>query len=543
MTLTQQRNVHQPYTWWKHGVIYQIYPRSFYDSNDDGIGDIPGIIEKFDYLVDLGIDAIWLSPIYTSPMYDCGYDISDYYSIDPSFGTLEDFKKLLAIAHSKNIKIIMDMVLNHTSHLHPWFIESSSSKDNPKRNWYIWHDPVNGKYPNNWKSAYLTSAWEFHQPTGQYYLHSFLKEQPDLNWHNPEVKQAMFNVMRYWLDMGVDGFRFDVINYCYKDKKLKNNPFSLNPFDEQIEKYNKNRPENYILVQEIRKLLDSYENRMAVGEVFCYPPGNPQLSASYLCNGNGLHLAFDFSLLYQPFNARKIYTCLKRWYSAIPENCWPCNVLSNHDQPRYADKHSQDDNDSVKRLLALMLLTLPGTPFIYYGEEIGMKNSSIPLRAIVDPAGKRFWPLYKGRDCSRTPMQWSDEANAGFTNSLSWIPIDSNYRTINVKNQLKDRYSLLNFFKDCIRIRKKHPALTHGTWKPILKGRQGVLAYIRQTNQETLCIILNFNNHPSSIHYHLEAQWKVLFSTHRSKFEHFADIRLQCYPFEATILQKIGELA
>lgn len=542
MTLIQQLNVHHPYTWWKHGVIYQIYPRSFYDSNDDGIGDIPGIIEKFDYLVDLGIDAIWLSPIYTSPMYDCGYDISDYYSIDSSFGTLEDFKKLLAIAHSKNIKIIMDMVLNHTSHMHAWFIESSSSKDNPKRNWYIWHDPVKGKTPNNWKSAYLTSAWEFHQPTGQYYLHSFLKEQPDLNWHNPEVKEAMFNVMRYWLDMGVDGFRFDVINYCYKDKKLRNNPFSLNPFDEQIERYNKNRPENYTLVQEIRKLLDLYKNRMSVGEVFCYTPGNPQLSASFLCNGNGLHLAFDFSLLYQPLNARKMYTCLNRWYNAIPENCWACNVLSNHDQPRYADKHSQDDSDSVKRLLALMLLTLPGTPFIYYGEEIGMKNSSIPLRAIVDPAGKKFWPLYKGRDCSRTPMQWSDETNAGFTNSLSWIPIDSNYRTINVKSQLKDRYSLLNFFKDCIRIRKKHPALTHGTWKPILKGRQGVLAYIRQTNQETVCIILNFNNHPVSIHYHLEAQWKVLFSTHRSKFEHFADIRLKCYPFEATILQKLGEL-
>ncbi len=541
MISTQLHSIKQ-HVWWKHGIIYQIYPRSFYDSNDDGIGDIPGIIEKFDYLVSLGIDAIWLSPIYSSPMYDCGYDISDYYSIDPCFGTLSDFKNLLAIAHSNNIKIIMDMVLNHTSHMHPWFIESSSSKDNPKRNWYIWHDGKKGNPPNNWKSAYLTTAWEWHQPTQQFYLHSFLKEQPDLNWRNPEVKQAMFDVMRYWLDMGVDGFRLDVINYCYKDKRFRNNPFSFNPFNEQIEKYNRNRPENYVLVQEIRELIDSYDNRMVVGEVFCYPPGNPELSASYLFNGKGLNLAFDFSLLYQPFDARKIYTCIKHWFNAIPENCWPCNVLSNHDQPRYTDKYSNDHNDAIKRLLALLLLTLRGTPFIYYGEEIGMKNCSIPLRHIVDPAGKRFWPLYKGRDSARTPMQWSDEANAGFTRGCSWLPIDSNYRTINVKHQIKDRYSLLSFFRDVIQLRKKHPALTHGTWQPIEKGRNGILAYIRRSDDETLCIILNFNHRSTLLHYHYEAQWKVLYSTHRSKFEHFADLRLQCYPYEATILKKIGDL-
>ncbi len=542
MTLTAQHN-QQKHIWWKHGVIYHIYPRSFYDANDDGIGDLPGIIEKFDYLIDLGIDAIWLSPIYVSPMYDWGYDIRDYYNIDPCFGTLDDFKKLLAIAHSNNIKIIMDMVLNHTSHLHPWFIESFSSLDNPKRNWYIWHDPVNGKTPNNWKSAYLSSAWQWHEPTQQFYLHSFLKEQPDLNWHNPEVKEEMFNVMRYWLDIGVDGFRLDVINYCYKDNRLRNNPFSLNPFNEQIEKYNRNRPENYTLVQEIRQRIDSYNDRMVVGEVFSYPPGNPELSASYLCNGKGLNLAFDFSLLYQPLDARKIYKSIKRWYNAIPQNCWPCNVLSNHDQPRYADKHNSDNTDAVQRLLALMLLTLRGTPFIYYGEEIGMKNCSIPLRHIKDPAGKRFWPIYRGRDCSRAPMQWSDEPNAGFSRSCSWLPIDSNYRTINVKNQIKDRYSLLNFFKDCIHLRKKHTALTYGLWEPLEKGKHGIFAYLCKTDQETLCIILNFNNNPTMLNHRYEAQWKVLYSTHRSKFEHFADLRMQCYPYEATILQKVGDLS
>ncbi len=523
-------------------MIYQIYPRSFFDANDDGIGDLPGIIKKFDYIVDLGIDAIWLSPIYMSPMHDCGYDISDYYNIAPCFGTLEDFKTLLAIAHSNNIKVIMDMVLNHTSHVHPWFIESSSSKDNDKSDWYIWHDGKKGKKPNNWKSAYLESAWEWNQIRQQYYLHSFLKEQPDLNWHNPKVKEAMFNIMRYWLDIGVDGFRLDVINYCYKDRRLRNNPFSINPFSEQTEKYNRNRPENYVLVKEIRELIDSYDNRMVVGEVFSYPPGNPELSASYLLDGKGLNLSFDFSLLYQPFNARKFYQCIKRWYNTIPKTGWPCNVLSNHDQPRYGDKHSNDDSDSINRLLALLLLTLWGTPFIYYGEEIGMKNSTIPLKNIVDPAGKRFWPIYKGRDRARTPMQWSDEANAGFSNFASWLPIDSNYRTINVKNQIKDRYSLLNFFKDCIRLRKKHSALTCGLWEPLVKGKHGILVYLRKNDYETLCIILNFTNSPTLLNYRYEAQWKVLYSTHRSRFEHFADLRIQCYPYEATILQKVGDL-
>jgi len=543
MTSIQQHNKHpHDYLWWKHGVIYQIYPRSFYDANDDGIGDLPGIIKKFDYLIDLGIDAIWLSPINTSPMYDCGYDVSDYYSIDPIFGTLKDFKELLAIAHSNNIHIIMDMVLNHTSQLHPWFVESSSSRYNMKNDWYIWHDGFNGKPPNNWKSAYLSSAWKKNEMRRQYYLHSFLKEQPDLNWHNQQVKHAMFDMMQYWLDLGVDGFRFDVINYCYKDKNLRNNPFSFKPFNDQIEKYNKNGLESYILVQEIRKLIDKYDNRMTVGEVFSYPPGNPALSASYLCKGKGLHLAFDFSLLYQPFDSHKIYRCIKNWYNHIPEHCWPCNVLSNHDQQRYADKFSQEDNDSIKRLMALLLLTLWGTPFIYYGEEIGMKNTSIPLHKIVDPAGKRFWPIYKGRDCARTPMQWSDEANAGFSHTMCWLPIDSNYRTINVKHQLKDRYSLLNYYKDLIRLRKNHYALTHGSWEPLIKGKNGIIAYIRKADSETLCMLLNFNDHATHIHHHYEAQWKVLFSTHRSRFEHFADLRIDCYPFEATILQKIGDL-
>ncbi|MFH0976382.1 MAG: alpha-glucosidase [Spirochaetota bacterium] len=532
------------FTWWKHGVIYQIYPRSFYDSNGDGVGDIPGIIHKLDYLSGLGIDAVWLSPVNTSPMHDFGYDIRDYRGIDPVFGTFRDFENFIHEAHKRNIRIIMDLALNHTSYLHPWFIESASSRNNEKRDWYIWHDGKNGRPPNNWRSAFLGSAWEWHEATGEFYLHSFLREQPDVNWRNPELKKAMFGELRFWLDRGIDGFRLDVINWFIKDSRFRRNPFSLKPLTNQVEKYNRNRPETHAIVKEMRGLVNEYDDRMLVGEVFSYPPGDPQLSASYLGNGEDeLHLSFDFSMMYRPWDARKFYHCIKHWYSHIPDKGWPCNVLSNHDQPRNYNRFNNNaDSEKRARVAAVMLLTLRGTPFMYYGEEIGMKNFRIPRAKLADPAGKKFWPIYTGRDCSRTPMQWSPETNAGFSKGRLWLPVDMDYKNKNVEIQSKDEYSLLNFYRKLINIRKKKKALTHGTSRIASKGMHGIFAYIREYKKETLCIALNFTRKSVSLNAGHKGQWKVVFSTHRSSREHFTHLHYKLYPFEATIIEKIGEL-
>lgn len=531
--------------WWKHGIIYQIYPRSFYDSGGDGIGDIQGIIEKLDYFSYLGIDAVWLSPVNVSPMHDFGYDICDYRDIDPVFGTLHDFDSLIKNAHRRGIRLIMDLALNHTSYLHPWFVESSSSINNPKRSWYIWHSGNNGKPPNNWISAFFGSAWEWHEPTGQFYMHSFLKEQPDVNWRDPELKQAMFNVLRFWLDRGVDGFRLDVVNWFIKDERFRNNRFSLNPFSNKIEKYNRNRPETHNIFKEIRKLINKYNDRMLVGEVFCYPPGDPSFSASFLGNGEDeLHLTFDFSLMYKNWNALKFYHCIKHWFSHIPDTGWPCNVLSNHDQPRNYNRCGNNNSTSEKqaKVSAVLLLTLRGTPFIYYGEEIGMKNFRIPRSKIADPAGKKFWPLYIGRDCARTPMQWSSEKNAGFTTGNVWLPVCMDYKKVNVKNQAHDKYSLLNFYRKVIKIRKQKMCLTHGTWKAVSKGLYGILAYIREYKEETICVVLNFTKKPQTLNAGHRGQWKVLFSTHRTPNEHFVSLHFKLYPYEASIIEKIGIL-
>ncbi|TAL35482.1 MAG: alpha-glucosidase [Spirochaetes bacterium] len=531
-------------TWWKHGVLYQVYPRSFYDSNGDGIGDIPGITQKLDYLAWLGIAGIWLSPVNKSPMLDFGYDISDYRAIDPVFGTMGDFDTLLRESHRREIRIIMDMVMNHTSNLHPWFLESSSSRGNPRRDWYIWHDGRGGRSPNNWRSAFLGSAWEWHAGTGQFYLHSFLKEQPDVNWRNPELRDAMHGEMRFWLDRGVDGFRLDVANWFIKDAKLRSNPFSFYPLSNRLEKYNRNRPESHDIMKGLRRVVDEYGDRMLVGEVFCYPPGDPALSASYLGDGRDeLNLAFDFSIMYRRFNAWRYYRCIRKWYNRIPDNGWPCNVFSNHDQPRNYDRHSgAGDADRRARVTAMLLLTLRGTPFLYYGEEIGMRNSRIPRAQIKDPAGRKFWPIYAGRDPARTPMQWSAAINAGFTGGKVWLPVCIDYLDVNVEAQAADRFSLLNFYRSLIELRNRHGALSHGNWKPLVKGLKGIFAFTRTYREEKLCVVLNFTRGSTEFHAGKPGQWKVLFSTHRSSREHFTELRMRMYPYEGTILEKIGEL-
>ena len=314
------------WVWWKHGVIYEIFPKSFYDSNNDGVGDIQGIILKLDYLSSIGVDAIWLTPIYESPMFDFGYDVSNYREIDPVFGTLNDFKTLLEEAHKRNIYVILDMVLNHTSHLHSWFLESKSSIDNPKRDWYIWKEGVKNKPPNNWLSSWGGSAWEKDEATGQYYFHSCMKEQPDLNWRNKEVVEAVFDEVRYWLDMGVDGFRLDVINWIVKDKRFRDNPSYSRILNIQRHLFDRNRKGAHRIARKFRLMLDEYDDRMAVGEVFSFPPGNPKRYASYLGKGDELNLAFDFSLMYRTWNAASFYKSIKKWYKLVAGKGWPSIV-------------------------------------------------------------------------------------------------------------------------------------------------------------------------------------------------------------------------
>jgi len=526
------------WVWWKHGVFYHIYPRSFNDSNNDGIGDINGIIQKLDYLSDLGITAIWISPIYTSPMQDFGYDISDYWNIDPIFGNLEDFKHLLIEAHERGIKIVMDLVMNHTSHHHTWFLESRSSKDNPKRDWYIWRDGRKKNKPNNWRSAFGSSAWEYDNTTGQYYLHSFFREMPDLNWRNKELRKTFFNGVRFWLDLGVDGFRLDVINMIVKDKKFRNNPLFFGIPWIQKHVYTRNRPKSRRITHLLRKLLDEYDDRMCVGEIYALPPGDPATAADYLGSGDdSVHLAFDFSLMFQPWNARKFYTCLKNWYGHIPQNGWACNVLSNHDLFRSINRFGRKRHLYEKsRLMAVLLLTLKGTPFIYYGEEIGMTNGQLRKNQIADPLGKRFWPFFKGRDRARTPMQWTSENHAGFSKHTPWLPVNQNYSELNVEVESGTPDSILNFYKKLICLRNDTENLQSGDWVPVIKGEKGILAYLRNLNNKKILVLLNFRRRSGNIFLPDPVRGNVLISTHRKEGTVFKTGEDHIYPYEATVI-------
>lgn len=527
--------------WWKHSVIYHIYPLSFYDSNDDGKGDIPGIIKKLDYLSELGVDAIWLSPVYTSPMIDFGYDVSDYCDIDTVFGTMNDFKKLLQEAHSRGIRVIMDMIMNHTSHLHPWFLESKSSRyNNPKRDWYIWHNPKKRSRPNNWKSALGGSAWKYDKTTKQYYLHTFLKEQPDLNWRNKYMRKAFFDIMEFWLKMGIDGFRFDAINMIVKHANLRNNPALFGIFKYKDKWSTRNQPYSYTVIRMMRKLFDKYENKVSIGEIYMLPPGNPVISSSYLGKGNDmLDLTFDFSIIFRWWNARRYYNCIRNWYEHIPDKGWPSLVLSNHDLCRSYNRFGVGFHKREKaKVAAVLLLTLKGTPFIYYGEEIGMKNSAIAKSQLQDPIGKRFWPFYKGRDMARTPMQWNDKQNAGFTNGLPWSPINSGYTTTNIERQKEDKDSLFNIYKTLIKLRKEFKPLNAGEWEPLLYGKKGVIAYARVHDDEKIIVILNFTARNKKTQLNNTSEWHVLFSTHRQNAESVHLVNVKLFPFEAIVLNR-----
>jgi alpha-glucosidase len=529
--------------WWQTAVIYQIYPRSFADSDGDplratvaqgnspaqrtsradGTGDLRGVISRLDYLNDgtprsLGVDAIWLSPFFPSPGYDFGYDVSDYCAVDPLFGTMADFDELVREAHRRGIRIILDLVLNHTSHLHPWFVESRSSRESPKRDWYIWQDPGRlGGPPNNWESVFGGKAWKWDARTRQYYYHMFLEQQPDLNWRNPETLRAILDVFRFWLDRGADGFRLDVADAYFKDSMMRSNPpaIGIRGYERQQHIYDKDQQELIGAFREIRELLDSYGERMAVGEMM----GGPADAVRY-CGKGLLPLTFNFDFTHQRWNPRGFLKAIEQYESALGDDGWPCYVLSNHDVVRHATRYGGRFPEARAKVAAALLLTLRGTPFLYHGEEIGMREGRIPRALIQDPPGRKYWPLYKGRDGCRTPFQWNAGPGAGFTAGEPWLPINPDYQELNVEAQDGDPDSVLSFYRRLIWLRKKTPALREGSFRSIGRPSGKALVYLRETKSQKVLVALNFFKSPCrlALKERLPAgRWRLLLSSHAEK--------------------------
>ena len=548
--------------WWQTGVIYQIYPLTFADANGDGVGDLQGIIKKLDYLNDgnsnsetsLGIDAIWLSPINQSPMIDNGYDISDYYDISDTFGTLEDFETLLAESHKRGIKVIFDLVINHTSNQHGWFLESSSSQDNPKSDWYHWQDPApNGGVPNNWLSYFGGTGWTFNEARKQYYYHSFHENQPDLNWRNPEVKAAIFQMIRFWLDKGVDGFRLDASSVYSKDEYYRYNPVKFgatnkNNYHNYHHLYDKNLPENHQLIREIRKIIDEYDERVLIGETFI---DNRLYDSTifYGVNNDELHLAFTFEFPFSPWYPGYLQREIAKKELITPPGAWPAYFLDNHDIPRHLSRWIEcslcTNPLGIAQAAAAILLTVRGTPFLYYGQEIGMvDNLDIPPdkiqdKVIVKSETEELPPL---RDGARTPMQWNDTVNAGFSFGKDiepWLPVHQNYQEVNVAEQLKDRDSIFHFYRQLIKARKNSEALRIGNWETLIDYPYEHLAYIRETKSEKVLIIINFSYEKDlEIDEFIPREnWQVLVSNVLETGK-IIDLPSTLQPFEVSVLKK-----
>jgi alpha-glucosidase len=476
--------------WWQSAIIYQIYPRSFQDSNEDGVGDLGGIIRRIGYLHDLGIDAIWLSPVHPSPQADFGYDISDYCGIDPLFGTLADFDALIAATHAFGMKLLLDLVPNHTSDQHPWFQESRASRASSKRDWYIWRDPApDGGPPNNWLSEFGGSAWAYDELTGQYYYHAFLAAQPDLNWRNPAVREAMHEVMRFWFRRGVDGFRIDVIWHLVKDDQFRDNPPNPQmgpgeaPYRRLVPLHTTDRPEVHDVIAGLRRVADEFPDRLLIGEI--YLPLE-RLVAYYGADLSGVHLPFNFTLLDTAWTAAAIAKHINDYEAALPRGGWPNWVLSNHDRPRIATRVGT----AQARIAAMLLLTLRGTPTLYYGDEIGMVQVAIPPDRIRDPFEKNVPGLGLGRDGARTPMQWEASRHAGFSRAAPWLPLAPDARSRNVEAQRGDPTSLLSLHRRLIAARRAHPALRLGSCRSVAAGGN-LLVHIRALGDERLLVVLN----------------------------------------------------
>jgi alpha-glucosidase len=525
--------------WWQRGVVYQIYPRSFMDSNHDGIGDLQGIIQKLDYLSMLGIDAIWLSPIYPSPMADFGYDVSDYCDIHPMFGNLAIFDQLVADAHQRGMKVIIDWVPNHTSDQHPWFQASRSSRTHPKRDWYIWRDPkVGGVPPNNWGSFFGGPAWTFDTATGQYYLHQFCKEQPELNWRNPEVRAAMLDTLRFWLKRGVDGFRMDVIGLLIKDKDLRDNPpnpdaspdLPLNDvFSRLRQAFNMDQDEVHDIVRDIRRVLDEYDDRCGIGELW---GPLPRWVKYYGAQGEELHLPFNFRLMDVPWNGSAMRKSVDEIESALPSFAWPNYVLGNHDRIRLATRFG---GQPQARLAAMMLLSLRGTPTVYYGDELGFENGVIPREKIQDPQGINLGPE-RTRDVSRTPMQWDGTPNAGFSTVEPWLPVSADFATRNVEHQQKNSSSILNLYRKLLALRRDSPSLYGGSYQPLDTNGADCFSYQRQEGNEKRLVVLNFGDRAETVSVH-PGNGQILISTHLDRQDKISLQKVELRPYEGVIIE------
>jgi alpha-glucosidase len=535
MSLMAQREPRGAVRWWQRGIIYQIYPRSFADSNGDGIGDLPGIVEKLEYLRWLGVDAIWISPIYPSPMADFGYDVSDYTDIHPMFGSLHDFDALLATAHRLDLRVILDLVPNHTSDQHPWFLESRSSRDNPKRDWYIWKAPApDGGPPNNWLSTFGGSAWEWDETTEQYFYHAYLKQQPDLNWRNPDVQTAIHQSMRFWLDRGVDGFRVDVIWHLIKDDQFRSNPPNPDyrpgewPYRQFLATYTTDRPEVHDIIGGMRAVVDEYDDRLLIGEI--YLPVD-RLVTYYGTGAGGVHLPFNFQLVEIAWHARTIAATIESYEAALPSHGWPNWVLGNHDKSRIATRVGQ----AQARNAAMLLLTLRGTPTLYYGDEIGMSDVPIPAELIQDPWEKNVPGLGLGRDPARTPMQWDDSAQAGFTTGTPWLPISPQSLTVNVAAQRTTPASILTLYRRLIQLRRTELALTLGAYKAGTTT-DDLMVYSRELANSRLLVALNFSHQPQTVALAPDqARGRILLSTNLDREGERFEQRLHLHGDEGVI--------
>jgi alpha-glucosidase len=499
--------------WWRGAVIYQIYPRSFLDSNGDGVGDLPGITEKLDYVASLGVDGIWISPFFTSPMADFGYDIADYRDVDPLFGTLADFDALLAKAHALGLKVMIDQVLSHTSEAHAWFRESRQSRDNPKADWYVWVDAKpDGSAPNNWLSIFGGVAWKWEPRRGQYYLHNFLASQPDLNFHNPAVQQAQLDNVRFWLDRGVDGVRLDAINFCFHDADLRDNPpkpselrtgrgFSPdNPYAFQYHHYNNTRPEMLGYLERLRALTDAYPDVGMLGEISS--EDSLATMAEYV-TPQRLHMGYSFELLTDDFSAGYIRRTVETLEAQLHEG-WPCWAISNHDVQRAVTRWGGAVTDTafadaLARQLVALVCALRGSVCLYQGEELGLGEADVPFEALRDPYGIAFWPSFKGRDGCRTPMPWSlpgeDGGHAGFSQVVPWLPVDARHGARSVAVQEADPDSVLQATRALLRWRKLRPELVHGSIR-FLDAPEPVLAFVREHDGRKLLAAFNLSPRP-----------------------------------------------
>ncbi len=528
--------------WSRRAVVYQIYPRSFKDSDHDGIGDLQGIIEKLDYLNDgtensLGIGAIWLSPVYRSPMVDFGYDVSDHKAVDPIFGDLKTFDRLLTEAHKRGIKVIMDFIPNHTSDQHPWFLESRSAQTNHKRDWYIWRDPKpDGGPPNNWLSVFGGSGWTFDDQTKQYYFHSFLPQQPDLNWRNPEVREEMFSVLKFWLNRGVDGFRTDAAYHLIKDDQFRDDPpnpnympGSMDPYEQYLHLFSQGQDQTLANLSAFCEILGEHEDRFIVSEAYLDLTG---LEKMYKACEDSLHAPFNFNLIGMPWDAQEVRKFIDQFDSLLPSNKWPNYVLGNHDRARVASRLNRER----ARIMAMLILTLRGMPFIYYGDELGLLDTPIPEEATLDPWGKRVPGFNLNRDPERTPMPWDDSSYAGFSGHQPWLPVGPDYKTHNVAAEGKDQTSFLSLYKTLIHFRTSSPALLTGTYESFDLANQEIFAYRRNCPAEAVVVLLNFSDQAQTCAFD-QREYKLISSTYMDDLDLKAVLgQVTLRPYEGYVL-------